>query len=169
MSLIPVYHNCVIIFYALITNQFINATYICTKPLPLLLIQGKTCPFLVRLQNGIHLYCLLLHTVHTCFLDTLKQCLKLPSLLFGIHLQLTNVIIRLLGQSIYFNFCFCHKIDLKNADPDRVEKQIEKMFDIPKEECIRVSTNSNSLFWFVLLVAMFESWFSCLICRSLRN
>ncbi|XP_062856478.1 translation factor Guf1, mitochondrial isoform X2 [Trichomycterus rosablanca] len=32
-----------------------------------------------------------------------------------------------------------NKIDLKNADPDRVEKQIEKMFDIPKEECIRIS------------------------------
>nr|XP_033802118.1 translation factor GUF1, mitochondrial isoform X2 [Geotrypetes seraphini] len=32
-----------------------------------------------------------------------------------------------------------NKIDLKNADPERVEKQIEKMFDIPKEECIRIS------------------------------
>uniref|UniRef100_A0A8B9KS97 GTP binding elongation factor GUF1 n=1 Tax=Astyanax mexicanus TaxID=7994 RepID=A0A8B9KS97_ASTMX len=32
-----------------------------------------------------------------------------------------------------------NKIDLKNADPDRVEKQIEKIFDIPKEECIRIS------------------------------
>ncbi|XP_043917332.1 translation factor GUF1, mitochondrial [Protopterus annectens] len=32
-----------------------------------------------------------------------------------------------------------NKIDLKNADPDRVEKQIERIFDIPKEECIRVS------------------------------
>ncbi|XP_073676847.1 translation factor Guf1, mitochondrial [Garra rufa] len=32
-----------------------------------------------------------------------------------------------------------NKIDLKNADPDRVEKQIEKVFDIPKEECIRIS------------------------------
>ncbi|XP_058252697.1 translation factor Guf1, mitochondrial isoform X2 [Hemibagrus wyckioides] len=32
-----------------------------------------------------------------------------------------------------------NKIDLKNADPDRVEKQIEKMFDIPSEECIRIS------------------------------
>ncbi|XP_026991234.1 translation factor Guf1, mitochondrial isoform X2 [Tachysurus fulvidraco] len=32
-----------------------------------------------------------------------------------------------------------NKIDLKNADPDRVEKQIETMFDIPSEECIRIS------------------------------
>ncbi|XP_030621594.1 translation factor Guf1, mitochondrial [Chanos chanos] len=32
-----------------------------------------------------------------------------------------------------------NKIDLKNADPDRVERQIEKVFDIPKEECIRIS------------------------------
>ncbi|XP_069780847.1 translation factor GUF1, mitochondrial isoform X2 [Narcine bancroftii] len=32
-----------------------------------------------------------------------------------------------------------NKIDLKNAEPDRVEKQIEKVFDIPKEECIRIS------------------------------
>lgn len=31
------------------------------------------------------------------------------------------------------------QIDLKNADPNRVESQIEKMFDIPREECIRVS------------------------------
>uniref|UniRef100_A0A8D3CS88 GTP binding elongation factor GUF1 n=1 Tax=Scophthalmus maximus TaxID=52904 RepID=A0A8D3CS88_SCOMX len=32
-----------------------------------------------------------------------------------------------------------NKIDLKNADPDRVESQIEKVFDIPSEECIRIS------------------------------
>uniref|UniRef100_A0A4W3I0L3 GTP binding elongation factor GUF1 n=2 Tax=Callorhinchus milii TaxID=7868 RepID=A0A4W3I0L3_CALMI len=32
-----------------------------------------------------------------------------------------------------------NKIDLKNADPARVEKQIEMVFDIPKEECIRIS------------------------------
>ncbi|XP_051715935.1 translation factor Guf1, mitochondrial [Ctenopharyngodon idella] len=32
-----------------------------------------------------------------------------------------------------------NKIDLKNADPERVEKQIEKVFDIPREECIRIS------------------------------
>uniref|UniRef100_A0A667Z794 GTP binding elongation factor GUF1 n=1 Tax=Myripristis murdjan TaxID=586833 RepID=A0A667Z794_9TELE len=32
-----------------------------------------------------------------------------------------------------------NKIDLKNADPDRVEAQIEKVFDIPREECIRIS------------------------------
>ena len=31
-----------------------------------------------------------------------------------------------------------NKIDLKNADPERVEKQIEKLFDIPVNECIRV-------------------------------
>ncbi|KAL3045242.1 hypothetical protein OYC64_013494 [Pagothenia borchgrevinki] len=32
-----------------------------------------------------------------------------------------------------------NKIDLKNADPERVESQIEKVFDIPCEECIRIS------------------------------
>ncbi|ROL41122.1 Translation factor GUF1, mitochondrial [Anabarilius grahami] len=32
-----------------------------------------------------------------------------------------------------------NQIDLKNADPERVEKQIEKVFDIPREECIRIS------------------------------
>ncbi|XP_070959812.1 translation factor Guf1, mitochondrial isoform X1 [Oncorhynchus clarkii lewisi] len=32
-----------------------------------------------------------------------------------------------------------NQIDLKNADPERVEKQIEKVFDIPSEECIRIS------------------------------
>ncbi|XP_060102297.1 translation factor GUF1, mitochondrial isoform X1 [Heteronotia binoei] len=32
-----------------------------------------------------------------------------------------------------------NKIDLKNADPERVEKQIEKVFDIPQEDCIRIS------------------------------
>ncbi|CAL8358339.1 unnamed protein product [Merluccius merluccius] len=32
-----------------------------------------------------------------------------------------------------------NKIDLKNADPERVEAQIEKVFDIPREECIRIS------------------------------
>ncbi|XDV37805.1 hypothetical protein PO909_007347 [Leuciscus waleckii] len=32
-----------------------------------------------------------------------------------------------------------NKIDLKNADPERVEKQIEKVFDIPREECIKIS------------------------------
>lgn len=35
------------------------------------------------------------------------------------------------------NFLF--KIDLKNADPERVEKQIEKVFDIPGDECIKVN------------------------------
>lgn len=30
------------------------------------------------------------------------------------------------------------KIDLKNADPERVENQIEKVFDIPSDECIKV-------------------------------
>uniref|UniRef100_A0A3Q1IW01 Tr-type G domain-containing protein n=1 Tax=Anabas testudineus TaxID=64144 RepID=A0A3Q1IW01_ANATE len=32
-----------------------------------------------------------------------------------------------------------NKIDLKNADPETVESQIEKVFDIPREECIRIS------------------------------
>ncbi|XP_077465052.1 translation factor Guf1, mitochondrial [Stigmatopora argus] len=32
-----------------------------------------------------------------------------------------------------------NKIDLKNADPERVENQIEKVFDIPREDCIRIS------------------------------
>ncbi|XP_078073011.1 translation factor Guf1, mitochondrial isoform X2 [Mustelus asterias] len=32
-----------------------------------------------------------------------------------------------------------NKIDLKHAEPDRVAKQIEKVFDIPKEECIQIS------------------------------
>uniref|UniRef100_M3ZPR2 GTP binding elongation factor GUF1 n=1 Tax=Xiphophorus maculatus TaxID=8083 RepID=M3ZPR2_XIPMA len=32
-----------------------------------------------------------------------------------------------------------NKIDLKNANPERVESQIEKVFDIPREECIRIS------------------------------
>ncbi|XP_034546646.1 translation factor Guf1, mitochondrial [Notolabrus celidotus] len=32
-----------------------------------------------------------------------------------------------------------NKIDLKNADPERVESQIEKLFDIPREECIKIS------------------------------
>ncbi|MBN3310267.1 GUF1 factor, partial [Amia calva] len=32
-----------------------------------------------------------------------------------------------------------NKIDLKNADPERVERQIEKVFDIPKEDCIKIS------------------------------
>uniref|UniRef100_A0A452T1K1 GUF1 homolog, GTPase n=1 Tax=Ursus maritimus TaxID=29073 RepID=A0A452T1K1_URSMA len=32
-----------------------------------------------------------------------------------------------------------NKIDLKNADPERVEKQIEKVFDIPTDECIKIS------------------------------
>ncbi|XP_072857305.2 translation factor GUF1, mitochondrial isoform X1 [Pogona vitticeps] len=32
-----------------------------------------------------------------------------------------------------------NKIDLKNANPERVENQIERVFDIPREECIRIS------------------------------
>ncbi|XP_019408422.1 PREDICTED: translation factor GUF1, mitochondrial isoform X1 [Crocodylus porosus] len=32
-----------------------------------------------------------------------------------------------------------NKIDLKNADPERVEKQIEKLFDLPEDDCIRIS------------------------------
>ncbi|KAM9254250.1 LOW QUALITY PROTEIN: translation factor GUF1, mitochondrial-like [Dugong dugon] len=39
--------------------------------------------------------------------------------------------------------------DLKNADPERVEKQIEKAFDIPSDECIKISaklgTNAESV------------------------
>ncbi|XP_045690620.1 translation factor GUF1, mitochondrial isoform X2 [Phyllostomus hastatus] len=42
-----------------------------------------------------------------------------------------------------------NKIDLKNADPERVEKQIEKVFDIPSDECIKISakigTNVESI------------------------
>uniref|UniRef100_A0A3B3XAC1 Tr-type G domain-containing protein n=1 Tax=Poecilia mexicana TaxID=48701 RepID=A0A3B3XAC1_9TELE len=38
-----------------------------------------------------------------------------------------------------------NKIDLKNADPERVESQIEKVFDIPREECIRVRDGGNML------------------------
>lgn len=52
---------------------------------------------------------------------------------------------------------FCLQIDLKNADPERVEKQIEKVFDIPKEECIRVSLLKLSLFisqMFVIVLAL---------------
>lgn len=37
-----------------------------------------------------------------------------------------------------------NKIDLKNADPERVEKQIEKVFDIPREECIRISAKHGT-------------------------
>ncbi|XP_051930329.1 LOW QUALITY PROTEIN: translation factor Guf1, mitochondrial [Hippocampus zosterae] len=32
-----------------------------------------------------------------------------------------------------------NKIDLKNADAERVESQIENVFDIPREDCIRIS------------------------------
>uniref|UniRef100_A0A1D5Q9V5 GTP binding elongation factor GUF1 n=2 Tax=Macaca mulatta TaxID=9544 RepID=A0A1D5Q9V5_MACMU len=32
-----------------------------------------------------------------------------------------------------------NEIDLKNADPERVENQIEKVFDIPSDECIKIS------------------------------
>nr|DBA29213.1 TPA: hypothetical protein GDO54_009461 [Pyxicephalus adspersus] len=39
----------------------------------------------------------------------------------------------------FFFIIFFFKIDLKNADPERVEKQIEKMFDIPASDCIRIS------------------------------
>uniref|UniRef100_A0A3Q3A6Q8 GTP binding elongation factor GUF1 n=1 Tax=Kryptolebias marmoratus TaxID=37003 RepID=A0A3Q3A6Q8_KRYMA len=35
--------------------------------------------------------------------------------------------------------CVILPIDLKNADPERVESQIETVFDIPSEECIRIS------------------------------
>ncbi|XP_074848808.1 translation factor GUF1, mitochondrial isoform X2 [Carettochelys insculpta] len=36
-----------------------------------------------------------------------------------------------------------NKIDLKNADPERVEKQMEKLFDISKDECIRISAKQG--------------------------
>ncbi|KAM4779896.1 translation factor GUF1, mitochondrial isoform 2-T2 [Cyanocitta cristata] len=36
------------------------------------------------------------------------------------------------------------QIDLKNADPERVEKQIEKLFDIPTDECIRISAKQGT-------------------------
>ncbi|EHB10520.1 GTP-binding protein GUF1-like protein [Heterocephalus glaber] len=32
-----------------------------------------------------------------------------------------------------------NKTDLKNAHPERVEKQIEKVFDIPSDDCIKIS------------------------------
>ncbi|OXB63577.1 hypothetical protein ASZ78_014202 [Callipepla squamata] len=37
-----------------------------------------------------------------------------------------------------------NKIDLKNADPERVEKQIEKLFDIPVNECVRISAKQGT-------------------------
>lgn len=37
-----------------------------------------------------------------------------------------------------------NKIDLKNADPERVEKQLEKLFDIPVDECIRISAKQGT-------------------------
>ncbi|XP_060155268.1 translation factor GUF1, mitochondrial isoform X3 [Globicephala melas] len=38
-----------------------------------------------------------------------------------------------------------NKIDLKNADPESVEKQIEKVFDIPSDECIKTGSNIDVL------------------------
>uniref|UniRef100_A0A8C3KSU0 GUF1 homolog, GTPase n=1 Tax=Calidris pygmaea TaxID=425635 RepID=A0A8C3KSU0_9CHAR len=37
-----------------------------------------------------------------------------------------------------------NEIDLKNADPERVEKQIEKLFDIPVDECVRISAKKGT-------------------------
>ncbi|XP_065554076.1 translation factor GUF1, mitochondrial isoform X3 [Lathamus discolor] len=37
-----------------------------------------------------------------------------------------------------------NKIDLKHADPERVEKQIEKLFDIPIDECVRISAKQGT-------------------------
>uniref|UniRef100_A0A3P8W9A2 GTP binding elongation factor GUF1 n=1 Tax=Cynoglossus semilaevis TaxID=244447 RepID=A0A3P8W9A2_CYNSE len=37
-----------------------------------------------------------------------------------------------------------NKIDLKNADPESVEAQIENLFDIPREECIRISAKHGT-------------------------
>ncbi|KAH0616224.1 hypothetical protein JD844_027188 [Phrynosoma platyrhinos] len=39
----------------------------------------------------------------------------------------------------YHNKNIALQIDLKNADPERVENQIETVFDIPKGNCIRIS------------------------------
>ncbi|KAK2513667.1 Guf1 [Columba guinea] len=36
------------------------------------------------------------------------------------------------------------QIDLKNADPERVEKQIEKLFDISADECVRISAKQGT-------------------------
>lgn len=54
------------------------------------------------------------------------------------HLPVVDLI------TYYFSTCRSNltllpQIDLKNADPERVESQVEKAFDIPREECIRVS------------------------------
>ncbi|XP_061202140.1 translation factor GUF1, mitochondrial isoform X2 [Neopsephotus bourkii] len=37
-----------------------------------------------------------------------------------------------------------NEIDLKHADPERVEKQIEKLFDIPIDECVRISAKQGT-------------------------
>ncbi|KAM6076806.1 translation factor GUF1, mitochondrial isoform 2-T2 [Chlamydotis macqueenii] len=37
-----------------------------------------------------------------------------------------------------------NKIDLKNADPERVEKQMEKLFDIPIDDCVRISAKQGT-------------------------
>lgn len=37
-----------------------------------------------------------------------------------------------------------NKIDLKNADPERVGSQIESLFDIPLEECIKISAKHGT-------------------------
>ncbi|MEQ2205931.1 hypothetical protein XENOCAPTIV_018591, partial [Xenoophorus captivus] len=45
-------------------------------------------------------------------------------------------------------------IDLKNADPERVESQIEKVFDIPREECIRVKDGVHGNCFHIRLLHM---------------
>uniref|UniRef100_A0A3Q3MB88 GTP binding elongation factor GUF1 n=1 Tax=Mastacembelus armatus TaxID=205130 RepID=A0A3Q3MB88_9TELE len=49
---------------------------------------------------------------------------------------------------VWVNYMWCFllmlQIDLKNADPERVESQIEKVFDIPSEECIRISAKHGT-------------------------
>ncbi|KAM9028065.1 translation factor GUF1, mitochondrial isoform 2-T2 [Ara ararauna] len=37
-----------------------------------------------------------------------------------------------------------NEIDLKHADPERVEKQIEKLFDIPIDKCVRISAKQGT-------------------------
>ncbi|XP_071255079.1 translation factor GUF1, mitochondrial isoform X3 [Salvelinus alpinus] len=52
--------------------------------------------------------------------------------------QTASLFYKYQGQTYLLNLIDT-PIDLKNADPERVEKQIEKVFDIPTEECIRIS------------------------------
>lgn len=60
-------------------------------------------------------------------------------------------VVGLISDYCFSNLTCLPKIDLKNADPERVESQIEKVFDIPREECIRVSWSICMLLFFFLL------------------